>query len=82
MGLQRRIALPRMELYFDQGGNFNSKVFGEVAHLLELRYTHTTTLNPQLDGIGETHKHTSFCPKMLLATIVPIVPVGLPILNP
>ena len=44
--------------YSDQGSNFKSQVFGEVAKLLGLRKTWTTLLHPQSNGMVERFNKT------------------------
>mgnify|MGYP000850441466 CR=1 FL=1 len=48
-----------MELHSDQGSNFESQVFGEVAKLLGLREPRTTPLHPQSDGMVEKFDKTT-----------------------
>ena len=47
-----------LELHSDQGQNFESKVFGQVARLLGLKKTSTTPLHPQSNGMVKKFNFT------------------------
>ena len=47
-----------LEVYTDQGRNFESKIFRELSRLLGIKKTKTTALHPQSDGQIERQHQT------------------------
>ena len=47
-----------LEVYIDQGRNFESKIFRELSRLLGIKKTKTTALHPQSDGQIERQHQT------------------------
>ena len=52
-----RFSLPE-QIHSDQGGQFESKLFQEMARILQIKKTHTTPYHPQSDGVVEQFNRT------------------------
>ena len=52
-----RFGIPR-QLHSDQGRQFESKLFSEMCHLLQIEKTRTTPYHPQSDGMVERFNRT------------------------
>lgn len=52
-----RFGVP-LQLYTDQGSNFESKLFGEICELLSIEKTHATSMRAQANGVVERFNRT------------------------
>ena len=61
-----RFSLPE-QIHSDQGGQFESKLFQEMARILQIKKTWTTPYHPQSDGVVERFNRTLLS---MLATVL------------
>ena len=61
-----RFSLPE-QIHSDQGGQFESKLFQEMARILQIKKTRTTPYHPQSDGVVERFNRTLLS---MLATVL------------